>query len=144
MPAVQRSSKTDAALHQIAPVCFFRFCRHTIIKAHKGAGHTVVFGCLNVWTAHKICCFGRTEREIGFAWNVHLLLRCLLEARRGMGGGSGGGGVLTSHTGVVLRRQTLAPLQCRHGARRVFTGHADIACTKARSAVMCLGESRKG
>ena len=31
---------------------------------------------------------------------------------------------------VVVSPYTLASLQCRDGARRVFTGQADIACTK--------------
>ena len=40
---------------------------------------------------------------------------------------------------AVIRRgsQTLASLQCRDGARRVFTDQADNACTKRELAVRC-------
>ena len=42
-------------------------------------------------------------------------------------------GVLIVMHGVVVRPQTLASLQCRDGARRVFIDQAEIACTKRES-----------
>ena len=53
--------------------------------------------------------------------------------------GKGAAGVLVACMTVVVRSQTLAPVRCRDGARRVFVDQAaDIACTtETRGAVRC-------
>ena len=52
-------------------------------------------------------------------------------------------GVLISCVAVVLRPWTLVSLQCRDGAREVFTDQVDIACF-ARSALRCFASRVEG
>ena len=55
-----------------------------------------------------------------------------------------GRGVLKSCMAAVVRSWTLASLQCRDGARRVFTDQADIGLHQARSVVRCWASRMKG
>ena len=45
-------------------------------------------------------------------------------------GKEGGGVIVIMHGHRLSDHRPFAPLQCSNGVRRVFTDHADIACTK--------------